>query len=382
MKQIAIMDTTLRDGEQTAGVCFSAEEKLLITKALIEKGQVDRVEVASCKVSDEDREAVKGIMDWAHGAGCQDRIEVLSFVDYEDSLEWLEGTGCKNLNLLTKGSRQHCENQLKKAPAQHFDDIQQTIANAFKRGYLVSAYLEDWSRGIQDDQAYVFDLISCLSGAGVKRIYLCDTLGVLDQELSSKLVSSCVTTYPDLNFEFHAHNDYGLATANCLAAVRAGAKGLHVTLNGLGERAGNASLAEVVVALRDFNVAQTYVNESRLIELSQLAEAYAQKVLAENTPIVGHNAFTHVSGIHVDGQDKGGLYESALTPERFGRSWTMPLGKMSGKKTLKYYLGSQDSEDLSIEQQQMLLKKIQQMSNAKEEMSDHVISSLLKEIRQ
>lgn len=381
MRKIAIFDTTLRDGEQTTGVCFSPEEKLLMTKALFEKGQVDRVEIASCKVSDSEREAVAIVMEWALSNGYADRVSVLSFVDGDDSIRWLDGTQCRHLNLLTKGSRHHCEGQLGKTPAEHFADIQKTVFAAVAKGCEVSAYLEDWSRGVQDDQSYVFDLVGCLQAVGVNRIYLCDTLGVLDPAATETYVALCVNQFADMTFEFHAHNDYGLATANCLAAVRAGAVGLHVTINGLGERAGNASLAEVVVAVRDFNVAETSVDESMLGELSQIGVSYSLKQIPDNLPIVGRNVFTHIAGIHTDGQSKGELYTSALRPERFGREWSFPLSKLSGQKALEMHLRSYDSVDLSIEEQKQLMKRIVTYAASKEEVTLNDIEIFIKEMK-
>jgi D-citramalate synthase len=212
-------------------------------------------------------------------------------------------------------------------------------------------------------------------------IHLCDTLGVLDPVLTSKLVRQTLDDYPELKFEFHAHNDYGLATANSLAAAREGVAGLHCTLNGLGERAGNASLSEIIVGLKDFNIAETSVSENSLPNLSRLCASYSLKPIPYNEPITGEHVFTHVSGIHVDGQMKDNLYQTTLGPERFGRSWHFPLSKLSGKTTLRYQLDSLDSEDLSVEEQKKIMDKIQKLSEEKREITNDMVSHLIKEIK-
>jgi D-citramalate synthase len=141
-------------------------------------------------------------------------------------------------------------------------------------------------------------------------------------------------TWPAVEFEFHAHNDYGLATANCLAAVQTGARGVHTSVNGLGERAGNGRLAEVVAAIHDKTAFRTRVDESRLLTVSRLVETFSGKDLATNAPIVGRDVFTQTAGIHADGDVKGDLYASELAPDRFARERRYALGKLSGKASL------------------------------------------------
>lgn len=381
MRKINILDTTLRDGEQTQGVCFSAQEKLHLAQELLQNCNVDRIEIASCKTALSEKNAIKTIMDWAIGNNLEHRVEVLSFVDGDSSLQWLDGTGCKRINLLVKGSHAHCVGQLGKTPDEHFSDIGDTVQKARSRGYCVSAYLEDWSRGVQDKPDYVENVIKYLRSQDVRRIYLCDTMGVLSPWQVEDYVRVACSNYPDIEFEYHGHNDYGLSTANVLAAVKAGASGTHVTINGLGERAGNSSLAEVVIALRDFKIADTGIPDGSLPAISRLAEIYSQKSLPGNAPILGENAFTHIAGVHADGQDKGNLYEGKLLPSRFGREWTYGLGKLSGRKSLESYLRSMDSYDLSIQEQKRILDKIHQMNEEKKNVTRDDLEKILKEIR-
>ena len=145
------------------------------------------------------------------------------------------------LNLLTKGSREHCEKQLRLTPERHFKQIAETIRYARRRRLGVNVYLEDWSNGVRDSFDYVFAMVKELRELKVARIYLPDTLGVLSPADVTRYVGLMTSTWPDTHFDFHGQNDYGLATANSLAAVRAGASGIHTSVNGLGERAGNTA---------------------------------------------------------------------------------------------------------------------------------------------
>jgi len=153
------MDTTLRDGEQTSGVSFSASEKLTLAKLLLDELKVDRIEVASARVSEGELDAVKQITAWAKSKKCLDRIEVLTFVDGGISLEWMKKAGAKVQNLLTKGSLNHLTHQLKKTPRQHFNAIKKVIEQAKKQRISTNVYLEDWSNGMRNSKQYVFEYL-------------------------------------------------------------------------------------------------------------------------------------------------------------------------------------------------------------------------------
>ena len=254
MKQrhIQIMDTTLRDGEQTSGVSFSASEKLAIAQLLLNEVKVDRIEVASARVSDGEMEAVKKITSWAESKGMLNRIEVLTFVDEDRSINWMIEAGAKVMNLLTKGSLNHLKHQLKKSPEQHFSEISRVIQLAKERGIDVNVYLEDWSNGMKNSKEYVFQFLDFLSKQPISRVLLPDTLGVLTPNESFDFVKQIVEAYPGLHIEFHAHNDYDLGTANILEAIKAGVHGIHLTVNGMGERAGNSPLASAIAVINDF----------------------------------------------------------------------------------------------------------------------------------
>jgi len=336
---VRLMDTTLRDGEQTPDVCFSGEEKLAIARLLLEQVKVDRIEIGSALVSPAEQRAAQRIADWARAEDRLSQIEVLGFANGERSVGWVKGAGVERMNLLVKGSERHCRLQLGLSPEEHAQEVRRTLQAAERAQVEVSgAYLEDWSRGMQESPAYVGAIVEALSALGVRRIYLADTLGVLGPELVLRYVRRMRRDFPRLSFEFHAHNDYGLATANCLAAVRAGAEGLHTTVNGLGERAGNACLAQVAVALRDHAGRATLIDETRLPELSELVAVASGYPVGHNEPIVGSNVFTQTAGIHADGDSKAGLYQSSLAPERFERRRQYALGKLSGRASLALHL--------------------------------------------
>ena len=171
-RKLEIMDTTLRDGEQTNGVSFSASEKLTIAKLLLEELKVDRIEIASTRVSEGEYNAVKSITDWAVEAGYIDRIEVLSFVDDGLSIDWMLETGARVQNLLTKGSLNHLTHQLKKTPEEHFKAIASVIKKALENGISTNVYLEDWSNGMRNSPDYVFQFLDFLASQPIERLLL------------------------------------------------------------------------------------------------------------------------------------------------------------------------------------------------------------------
>ena len=350
---VEIMDTTLRDGEQTSGVSFLPHEKLQIARLLLEELCVDRVEVASARVSDGELEGAQNICRWAQKKGHIDKVEILGFVDGDKSLDWIEKVGGHVINLLSKGSKRHCEGQLRKTPEEHFADVKDSIERALKKGFTVNLYLEDWSNGMKDSPEYVFAMMDALKDSGVKRFMLPDTLGILNPLQTIEFFKEMVTRYPDVHFDFHAHNDYDLAVSNALAVVLSGAKGLHTSINGLGERAGNAPIASVQAILKDHFSALTNIHEEKLNEVSHLVENYSGIAIPPNKPIVGNSVFTQVAGVHADGDNKNGLYQNDLLPERFGRKREYALGKASGKANIRKNL-----EELGLDLSEEAMKKV------------------------
>jgi (R)-citramalate synthase len=335
-RKIEIMDTTLRDGEQTSGVSFSISEKLTITQLLLEELNVDRIEIASARVSEGEFQAVKSILSWAEENRYTDRIEVLSFVDNGVSIDWMVQSGVKVQNLLTKGSLNHLTHQLKKTPEQHFSEIKHVVDLAQSKGILTNVYLEDWSNGMRNSPDYVYQLLDFLCVQSVKRILLPDTLGILTPSETFKFLTDIRSRYPNSHFDYHAHNDYDLGTANVLEAVRAGVNGLHLTVNGMGERAGNAAMASAVAVIHDFvPEVEIGIKECSIYKVSKLVETFSGVRIPSNKPIVGDNVFTQTAGIHADGDNKNNLYFNDLLPERFGRKREYALGKTSGKANIE-----------------------------------------------
>jgi (R)-citramalate synthase len=336
---VQLMDTTLRDGEQTPDVAFDADEKLAIASTLLCEVRVDRVEIGSARVSPGEQHAARRIADFARARGLGARVEMLGFCDGARSVEWIRAAGIERMNLLVKGSERHCRLQLGLSLDQHLVSIERTLGAAEQNGLAVSGvYLEDWSRGIAESPAYVDGLVASLQAFGVLRIYLPDTLGLLEPLAVARHVRRMCRRFPLQSFEFHGHDDYGLATANALAAVRAGASGLHATVNGLGERAGNADLGQLVAALHDHAGRRTGVEEAHLPALSERVARASGYAVPHNAPIVGRHVFTHTAGVHADGDAKARLYASRLLPERFGRRGQCALGKLSGRASLTHHL--------------------------------------------
>ena len=355
-RTIEIMDTTLRDGEQTSGVSFSASEKLTLAKLLLLELKVDRIEIGSARVSKGEFKAVNEVTSWAKEHDLLDRIEILTFVDAGTSIKWMEESGVQVQNLLTKGSLNHLKFQLKQTPEEHFKNIELSICQANNAGFKTNIYLEDWSNGMRHSEYYDYEYLDFLSEQKIERVLLPDTLGVLTPEQTGNYLKSIVNRYPKMHIDFHGHNDYDLSVANVLEAVKSGVHGLHLTVNGMGERAGNAPLASVVALINDFlPEIKININEDTLYRVSQLVATLTGFRIPANKPIVGENVFTQTAGIHADGDHKNNLYFNDLLPERFGRKRKYALGKTSGKANIQKNL-----QELGLTLNNKELKKVTQ----------------------
>ena len=234
---------------------------------------------------------------------------------------------------------------------------------------------------MQDSPAYVYQLMDALIDSGIRRFMLPDTLGIMNPLQCIEYFRKMVKRYPDAHFDFHAHNDYDLAVSNSLAAVLSGARGLHVTVNGLGERCGNAPLSSVQVILKDQFHAKTSIREDMLNGVSRLVESYSGIAVAPNQPIIGDNVFTQVAGVHADGDNKGCLYHTALIPERFGRRREYAMGKTSGRANIARNLEELGLE-LTPEQTRRVTQRITELGDKKEIVTQEdlpfIVSDVLK----
>jgi D-citramalate synthase len=380
-RHVAVMDTTLRDGEQTPDVAYAPAEKRELARFLLSGVGVDRIEIAQTRVSEGEREGARLVVQWARRARMLPRVEIMGYCDGKASVDWIVAVGGKVMNLLVKGSERHCRAQLGMEPVKHREQVEQSVRYARRRRVRVNVYLEDWSNGVRDSFDYVFAMTRHLVALGVDRIFLADTLGIFAPGDVTRYVGLMAATWPGTSFEFHSHNDYGLATANCLAAVEAGARGIHTSVNGMGERAGNARLAETVAAIHDHTSFRTGVDESRLAAAARLVETFTGKDVAANAPIVGRDVFTQTAGIHADGDMKADLYESRLAPRRFGQQRRYALGKLAGRASLDHNLKTLGI-DLPRADRELVLQRMKELGDKKHAINTqdlpYIIADVLK----
>ena len=276
----------------------------------------------------------------------------------------------------------HCELQLRKTPEQHVADICEAIEAASAEGIAVNLYLEDWSNGMRFSKDYVYGMIDALRDRPIARFMIPDTLGVLAPDECYAFCREMVERYPELHFDFHAHNDYDLAVANVMAAVKAGVRGIHTTVNGLGERAGNAPLSSVAAVLNDHLKVRNAIVEKNINHVSRLVETYTGIHIPANEPVVGENVFTQCAGIHADGDNKSHLYYNDLLPERFGRVREYALGKTSGKANIKKNLETLGI-DLDDEAMRKVTERIIELGDKKQAVTSedlpYIIADVLKQ---
>lgn len=324
-QQVVIDDTTLRDGEQSAGVAFTAEEKIEIAKRLAAIG-VPEMEIGIPAMGREEQNVMKAIAD------LKLNVRLLAWCRMtEKDLMAAVATSVDMVDLSIPVSDQQIQFKLGFTQARVLTHIGEMVARAIDLNFEVCVGCEDASRA---DEDFLLRVADVAQAAGAKRIRFADTVGTLDPFVTHKKISR-LRKATDMQLEMHAHDDYGLATANTLAAVAAGATHINTTVNGLGERAGNAPLEELVLGLKNLYAIDTGIDAANLQNLSKYVEIASGRLVPWQKSIVGDGVFVHEAGVHVDGLMKDKRNYQALDPHQLGREHTMVLGKHSGSKLLK-----------------------------------------------
>lgn len=325
-QKILLDDTTLRDGEQTAGVVFTNEEKIQIARMLAEIG-VHQIEAGIPAMGGDEKEVIKAMVDLDLPASILAwNRAVIS--DLHASLD----CGVKAVAISISASDIHIQTKLQATRQWVLDSIKRSVDYAKKHHLYVSVNAEDASRA---DPDFLIEFAQTAKEHGADRLRYCDTLGILDPFDTYERVKALIDV-ANIEVEMHTHNDFGMATANALAGLRAGATYVNVTVNGLGERAGNAALEEVVMALKYINGVDLGVQTSRLRELAEYVATASGRTVPIWKAIVGVNVFAHESGIHADGVIKNPKNYETFAPEEVGLTRQLVVGKHSGTATLRH----------------------------------------------
>ena len=350
-REIKIVDTTLRDGEQTAGVVFANNEKITIAQMLSDLG-VDQLEVGIPAMGGDEKDAIKrickrnlksSIMAWNRAV----------IGDIEQSID----CGVDAVAISISVSDIHIQNKLRTSREWVIENMVKSVEYAKKNGLYVSINGEDASRA---DDDFLIQFIEAGKRAGADRFRFCDTVGVMDPfTIRNKIEKIHKATNFDI--EMHTHNDFGMATANAIAGAIGGANHIGVTVNGLGERAGNAALEEVLMALKHVFRYDMDIDTKKFKELSEYVSNASGRELPAWKAIVGSNMFKHESGIHADGALKDPKNYEAFEPEEVGLQRQIVIGKHSGKAAIINKFLEYDIE-LSPEMASKVLEEIRSVS--------------------
>lgn len=321
---IIIDDTTLRDGEQTAGVVFSLEEKKTIARMLDDIG-VQELECGIPAMGREEQRSVKALVD----LGLNARLITWNRALVEDIQASLD-CGISAVDISLSVSDLHIRHKLRKDREWVREQLKRALGFAKQHDLYVSVGGEDASRA---DLDFLVELMELARSFGADRFRFCDTLGLLDPFVTFEKVRY-LSQRVDMDLEIHTHNDLGMATANAIAGVRAGARFINTTVNGLGERAGNAALEEVVMGLKHACGVNCPIDTSRFVELSRYVGAASKRPVPAWKPVVGESVFAHESGLHVDGVLKDPRNYEPFEPGEVGSSRQLVLGKHTGRHGL------------------------------------------------
>lgn len=321
---ILLVDTTLRDGEQTAGVVFSNREKLRIAKMLDNLG-IHQIEAGIPVMGGDEKQVISEIASY----GLQASIMAWNRANIEDVKQSLE-CGVDSVAISISTSDIHINHKLRTTREWVLENMTKAVAYAKQEGVYVSVNAEDASRS---DLDFLIKFGREAKAAGADRLRFCDTVGVLEPFKTYEMISRLIEAI-GMDVEMHTHNDFGMATANALAGVKAGARFVGVTVNGLGERAGNAALEEVAMALKCLYGVDLGVNTRDFLNLCEYVARASGRPLAVSKPIVGANTFAHESGIHADGVIKDPSTYEVFSPEEVGLQRQIIIGKHSGSKAV------------------------------------------------
>ncbi len=350
-RHLAIVDTTLRDGEQTAGVVFSNQEKLRIARLLDEVG-VHQIEAGIPVMGGDEREAIKDIVKLRLKASIMGwNRAVIS--DIEASL----ACGCDAVAISISTSDIHIVHKLMTTREEVLDKMVKATEFAKKNGVYISVNAEDASR---TDMDFLVQFATEAKKAGANRLRYCDTVGIEDPFSTFARISTLIEKV-GIDVEMHTHNDFGMATANALAGVKAGASHVGVTVNGLGERAGNAALEEVVMALKHLMDTDLDFATERFVEVSEYVARASGRMLPPWKAIVGSNMFAHESGIHADGALKNPLTYEVFKPEDVGLERQIVIGKHSGTAAIKSKF-REYGKNISDEEAEIMLRRVREMA--------------------
>ncbi len=325
-KNIYFLDTTLRDGEQAPGVSLTPDDKLRIAKRLDSLG-VDVIEAGFAAVSEGEMEAIRRISE----AGLRAQIASCSRGLKKD-IDAVTESGADYIHLVIPTSDIHLRYKLKKSREEILKITKESVKYAKDLGLTVELSAEDATRTELD---YLIEVFETGASVGVDKVCPCDTVGIMTPERIFEFYSKLREELPDIPISVHCHNDLGMATANSLAALRAGAEEVHVTVNGLGERAGNAALEEVATALKVLYKTETSIKTELLYETSKFVSKLTGVPIQPNKAIVGENAFAHEAGIHTHGVLQEPLTYEAFKPELVGFRRRIMVGKHAGLHGLK-----------------------------------------------
>ena len=371
MQNVKMCDTTLRDGEQTAGVVFANEEKLRIAK-LLDKVGVDQIEAGVPVMGGDERDSIKKIVNADLDASIMGwNRAVVS--DIKASID----CGVDAVAVSVSTSDIHIEKKLNESRQWVLEHMVEATEFAKNQDLYVSVNAEDSTRS---DFEFLVEFARKAKEAGADRLRYCDTVGIMTPLKTHEAIKN-LKREVDIAIEMHTHNDFGLAAANALTGAKGGAEYIGTTVNGLGERAGNAPLEEIVMALKHLEDLDLGFNTSDFLELSEYVARASAQDLPVSKAIVGSNTFAHESGIHADGVLKDSETYEAFTPQEVGAERQLVIGKHSGKKAILAKFEKEYGIELTEEEAESLLPKVRSLAvELKRALFDKELVSLYEEM--